>query len=367
MPVGVPIRIEDVARWTTDGLHASHDASAYVGNGPFVLSEWSTTRMVFERNDRYRLPVRLARWTKLEIGDPDTARALYDAGLLDVVGVGPRDASDREALLARRDLARTLGTCMSYIGFNTQRPPFDDPNVRMAFAKAIDKDAFASSLGVGVHVAPSFVAHDTPGHAHNDRTQDFDPVAARHLLAESKYGTPSDGNLAGMEMKFTFQDNGGPLRQLVRKRIDWIVEQWRANLGVVVHPDPVDTTSYGPFIKRPEQLPLLRWMSWCADYPDGDAWYQNFTKDGPGAHALAFTDPEYDALIASAKTELDPLARERIYDAASFRLSQQAPGAWISWSERWWLVSRKVSGYDLSAFDWDFAQFSLARIVGVGR
>src|SRR5438132_703214 len=68
--------------------------------------------------------------------------------------------------------------------------------------------------------------------------------------------------------------------------------------------------------------------------------------------------------IRRAGLERDPLERERLYDAASYRLSDQAPGAWLSWSEQWWLVSPKVRGYELSAFDPDFAQLSLARLVG---
>src|SRR5439155_1606189 len=184
----------------------------------------------------------------------------YDYGEIDVLGIVPRDRSDRDALLARPDLVRTLGTCTSYVGFNVKRPPFDDPNVRMAFAKSIDKDAFAGDLATTAHVAPSFVTHDLPGHAHGDRTQDYDPAAARGLLAASKYGPPVDGRVGGVE--------------------------------------------------------------------------------------------------------LNPLERERLYGAASHRLSQQAPGAWISWSEQWWLVSPSVKGYEVSAFDFDFAQLSLARIVG---
>ena len=153
----------------------------------------------------------------------------------------------------------------------------------------------------------------------------------------------------------------------IRERIEWVIAQWAANLGVAVRLDPVDTTTSLSLVKKAQQLPMLRWMGWCADYPDGDAWYSIFTKDGSAARALAFDDAELDTLVARAKVESNPLERERLYGAASHRLSQQAPGAWISWSEQWWLVSPKVKGYQVSAFDFDFAQLSLARIVASRR
>ena len=276
MPAGAPVRVEDVTPvaypWGT-----SLELTRFVGNGPFVLAEWRhNDRMIFERNQRYRLPVRLKTWTKLMISEPAVARGAYDHGELDALGVEPRDRSDRDVLLARSDLVRTLGTCASYVGFNVTRPPFDDPNVRMAFAKSIDKDSFAQDLGVAAHVAPSFVTHELPGHAHGDRAQDYDPASARRLLAASKYGAPVDGKIGGLELRFTFAVPGTNVRSPTRERIQWAIAQWSANLGVAVRLDPVDTTTSLSLIKRPEQLPMLRWMGWCA----GTTWVATWCSSG---------------------------------------------------------------------------------------
>ena len=48
-------------------------------------------------------------------------------------------------------------------------------------------------------------------------------------------------------------------------------------------------------------------------------------------------------------------------------LSRAAPGAWLYWTETWCLVRPELQGYQQSSFDYDFAQFSLARLVGVRR
>jgi oligopeptide transport system substrate-binding protein len=358
--VGSPVRIEDV-REVFRGGWGSKRVDPIVGNGPFRLKEWSKgERLVFERNERYRLPVRLARWTKRIVPDADAQRVMYDAGRVDALAVAPRDAADREALLVRRDLNRMLGRCTTYVGFNAGRPPFDDANVRLAFAKALDKEDFARSITMTGRAAASLAVHAQPGHAHDDRVQAFEPSEARRLLAASKYGPPVDGRIAGIDLRFQFQD-----APRMKAQIEWMVRQWYANLGVVVKAEVFQ--SWGHLVKRPEAEPALYRLGWCEDYPDGQAWYSMLFRSSSSAQRTHFSDESFDALIDDADRERDPIARQAMYERASRILSAAAPGAWLSWTETWWLVRPELSGYEQSSFDWDFAQFSLARIVGVKR
>lgn len=356
--VGSPVRLEDIETFS-DGWPATRLARV-IGNGPFILASWTKLdRIVFERNERYRLPVRLARWTKRFVTDPDVARVWYDAGRIDAVSISPRDADDRERLLARSDLSRMLGACTTYVGFNTLAPPFDDAKVRLAFAKALDKGEYASTVLLAGRAAASLVTHATPGHAHDDRVQGFDPAEARRLLASSRYGLPKDGRLAGIEIRFPFQDTPG-----MKARIEWIAQQWYVNLGVQVTPTLLN--SWGTLVKRPEQQPQLYRLGWCADDPDGSAWFTQFVSSS-ASQRTNFSDPTYDALVNAARSETDVARREALYEQASRILSAAAPGAWLHWTETWWLIDPRITGYELSSFDWDFAQFSLARIVGLKR
>jgi ABC-type oligopeptide transport system substrate-binding subunit len=316
--------------------------------------------LVFERNERYRLPVRLAKWTKRILPDLDTQRVMYDAGRIDVSPIYPRDAADREALLTRAELHRTLGSCTQYVGFNTLRPPFDDANVRLAFAKALDKEDYARSVNRVGRAAASLVIHAQPGHAHDDRAQQFDPAEARRLLASSKYGAPVNGSIGGIDLRFLLQDSPN-----TKKQVDWIIQQWYVNLGVRVTPE-VNQGWGSSLVKKSQAEPQLYRLAWCEDFPDGQNWYQQFVSGATFNHAH-FTDTKFDRVVGQADVDADPIEREAGYERASRILSLAAPGAWLTWTETWWLVRPEVSGYELSSFDWDFAQFSLARIVGVKR
>jgi oligopeptide transport system substrate-binding protein len=361
MPLGSPVRLEDVDRWL-DGYRTARDPSVYVGNGPFVFKEWAEgARLVFERNGRYRAPVRVARWTKRIVPDADTARVMYDAGRIDALAVTPRDLTEREALLARADLHRSLGPCTTYIGFNTARPPFDDQRVRLAFAKALDKDNYVSAVVKTGRIAFSLVPHAQPGHAHDDRVQAFDPGEARQLLATSRFGPPVDGLLGGIAITFSFRDSLAD-----REVAMWVADQVQRNLGLRVVPEVVNSWGHG-LVKRVEAQPQLYRLAWCEDYPDGQDWYKTLFHSESVFTRTNFGNTQFDDLVARADRERDAARRQSLYEESSRVLSREAPGAWLAWTERWWLVRPELVGYELSSFDWDFAQLSLARIVGVRR
>jgi oligopeptide transport system substrate-binding protein len=350
--IGAPVRERD---FVSRGLFDRPTPETYIGNGPFKLVEWKQKeKLVFERNERYRTAVRLKRWTKVFSPDAAVMRAAYDEGRIDAVAVSPASDDEREALLMRRDLVRQLGMCTSYVGFNTQRAPFDDPVVRLAFAKALDKEEYARAVLRTGRAAASLVPHDQPGHAHDDRAQAFDPAEARRLLASSKYGAPENGKLAGVTVRFTVADNA-----TTKARVSWIAAQWRAYLGVDVELDVV--SAWGHLVKRPEALPQLYQLGWCADFPDPQNWYETAIESS-AARRFGFSNPAFDGLVERAARQRDPLARGQMYESASHVLSRSAPIAYLSWNESWTLVHPEVRGYTPSAFDWGFAQFSLATV-----
>jgi ABC-type oligopeptide transport system substrate-binding subunit len=349
--IGAPVREEDThALWT--------QSETYVGNGPFRLVQWKhQERMVFERNERYRSPVRLLRWTKVMIPDAEVARQAYAEGRLDVLSVVPGSDVEREELLTRSDLRRSPGPCTSYVAFNTSAAPFDDERVRLAFAKALDKEEYARAVERAARAAPSLVPHGQPGHAHDDRVQAFDPAEARRLLAASNYGLPRLGQL-GTPIRLVF--TASPQQTA---RAQWLIAQWAAYLGVEVIPDPVRPGGHGPLIRRgPGALQVVA-MTWCQDYPDGESWYGTlFRKNGVAASRTRFEDRALERLLDEAEREYDSLDRQRLYERASGVASRAASVAWLAWSESWLLVRPEVKGYELSSFDADFAQLSLTRI-----
>src|SRR5690606_14615004 len=80
-----------------------------------------------------------------------------------------------------------------YVGFDTDRPPFDDRRVRRAFVLGMDREEHADTFHRG-HWAPAsggFVPPGMPGHSPGIALP-HDPDEARRLLAEAGYPGGSD-------------------------------------------------------------------------------------------------------------------------------------------------------------------------------
>src|SRR5713226_1408426 len=173
--VGVPSRESDV----TKGGDKWTEPSTFIGNGPFKLTEWKhNEKMVYERNDNYRKPAGLKRWTKVMINEGAVAFAAYRNNELDAVGVAAEDLrtvdSDADLKAQLRDVP---GSCTFYYGFNTAKAPFTDAKVRLAFAQAFDRDAYINDVQKIGKSALSFMPPGLPGYDKDDLTQKFDPAA----------------------------------------------------------------------------------------------------------------------------------------------------------------------------------------------
>jgi oligopeptide transport system substrate-binding protein len=335
--VGVPVRESEV---TTGGDHWTEPAT-FIGNGPFKLTEWRhNERLVFERNDRYRAPAKIKRWTKVVIPEQAVVAAAFRNGELDVA---PADKS------AEANVRRSAAGLSFYVGFNLLRPPFDDPAVRMAFARSLDRDALVRDVIQSPAVPSlSFIPPGLPGADPADMTQAFDPPAARALLASSRYAT------AMPAIRFTYQPSA------VRTPIvQWAIAQWRSNLGVDVVEDAVRPGGIA-LVKRPEQQPQLYSLGWSLEYPDPQDWLSTVFRSTSRVTRTSYASADFDTLVDRADVERNAAKRLDLYKQAQRVLTRDAPVAFLYSTEVHYLVSPRLRGYRLTASDWEFGQFTLA-------
>jgi oligopeptide transport system substrate-binding protein len=319
--IGWPVRESDVRkggdRWT--------EPATYIGNGPFKLTQWQhNEKMVFERNDNYRKKIQLKRVTKVMINESSVAFASYRTSELDMVGVGPQDLRTVQAdPELKSQLVETGGSCTNYYGFNVRRPPFDDVNIRLAFAKSFDRDAFVKNVqqGIGKAADGGFIPPAFPGYDSTDTEQRYDPAAARALLDRSS--AASKAGLVGL--KFTY-----PASSTNKTRAEWAQQQWKANIGVMIELDPVQGTAYTALFKKGQEAPQLFSLGWCADFPDQQNWHSTvWLTGGLSAARTGYSSRAFDELTRRADREPDPAKRDALYNQAGRQLSKDAPAAWV--------------------------------------
>jgi peptide/nickel transport system substrate-binding protein len=183
----------------------SHDWSTVrVGSGPFLLAEHRPGQdIVMARNPRYwrqdgpmldRVVVRIVPdvinlMTQLRTGEIDF-----------VMNVPPRDAERLAS--GTRDAVGIVPFKLpryEYLGWNCDRPPFDDPLMRRAITLAIDREALVESLVFGYGVVGSRpVPSSWWGAAEGIEPWPYDPDEARRILAARGYATvDADGAKRG--------------------------------------------------------------------------------------------------------------------------------------------------------------------------
>ena len=340
--VGVPAREDQVNKggdkWTEPGT--------FVGNGPFVLSEWKhQEKMVFTRNPNYRTPTKLAKWTSVMINEGAVAFAAYRNNELDLYGVTSEDLRtiDTDPDL-KKQLVEGPGGCSWYIWFNNKKDPFTDPNVRVAFAKSFDREAYIKDIAKIGKPSTSFIAPGLPGYDPGDTFQKFDPSAAKAALAQASPSVQP----ALKDLKITFSASAR-----AKTRLEWFQQQWKTNLGVDVGLDPIDGTTYTQLTKSLSTLPLMGILAWCPDYYDQQDWLTTVFSSKSSSAKTGYASKAFDDLVFAADKEPDPKKRDDLYVQASRLLSREAPVAFIYYDEAKILQKPWVKNYSITALGFE--------------
>ena len=345
--VGVPAR-EDMV---TKGAEKWTEPATFIGNGPFILSEWKhNEKMVFTRNPNFRQPTKLAKWTQVMINEGAVAFAAYRNNELDVYGIAAEDLRTIDAdadLKAQR--VEGPGQCTFYIGFNTKKDPFTDKNVRVAFAKSFDRQAYIDDVQKIGKPATAFITPGIPGYDSGDTFQKFDVTAAKAALAQA---TPA-AQAALANVKITYSSSAR-----AKTRLEWFQNQWKTNLGLNVALDPVDSTTYTQLVKKPETTPAAFFLGWCADYYDQQDWLTTVFHSQSTVTRVGYNNPQFDKLVTDGDKETDPKKRDDTYQQASRLLSQDAPVAFIYYDANPVLQKPWVKSYYLTSLGFEEARFT---------
>lgn len=263
-----------------------------------------------------------------DLGAKGSVDAFGD-GTLDFVGISSFDASwiAYDVDLGPQ-LRRSEDFSVSYYGFDTRVPPFDDPTVRLAFAKAVDWDRIVRLAGQ--EPATSMIPAGIPGRDDVDHRPTYDPEAARQLLADANY----PGGV------------GFPTVLLATYGVGYeqtVASELEANLGVKVD---VEIHDFQEYIGRQHGpgSPGIWTLSWSADYPHPHDYLGLLLETGSSSNDGGWSNPDYDALIAQAAATDDTTAQETIYSEAQDILAREAPVVPLSYGESWALAKNGLLG-----------------------
>ncbi|HEX75113.1 MAG TPA: peptide ABC transporter substrate-binding protein [Dehalococcoidia bacterium] len=312
------------------------------GTGPFKLKEWKPGEvLVLEPNElHYQEPAKINQVVFHLLGGMPVA--MYEMGEIDVAPVY-QDYIDRardENGPFYKELAIFPELSLFYIGFNTQKPPFDDVNIRRAFCHAVNKQRIIELTLKGMMTkADGILPPGMPGYNENLRQLDYDIAKAKSLIASSKYG--SIDNLPPVTI--TVSGWGG----YITEYLGAIIQDWQHNLGVEVTARQLEPEIFSYYLR--EEVDEIFILGWIADYPDPQNFLDNLFHTGAEYNTGNYTNPELDALLDQAAVEPDNTTRLILYQQAEQKLIDEAACLPLWFGTNYVLVKPYVKNYKPNA------------------
>lgn len=316
-PVWYPVPSHKLGQADTSGRAGEWTLpGSFVGNGPFVLGKWLPNQYLeVRRNDLYWdvATVSLEGVRFMAIDEPAAEERAYLAGQLHVTDSLPpaRVAAYLQDASIDLRIDPYLGTY--YILPNLREGVLADPKVRRALALSIDRVAIAERLlGAGQRSAGGFVPDNMPGYNANIPVE-YDPVAARHLLADAGY----PGGKGFPELEYLFNSS-----ESHRQIAEALQGMWKKELNIDV---VLVNQEWRTYLQRRASgdFQLARAV-WIGDYLEPSTFLNLWTSDDPNNWAGYFSVP-YDTLMESAESSVDTAQRMRRYARAErYMISDQA-------------------------------------------
>ena len=304
------------------------------GTGPFRLVEWAhNNRIVLTANpDYFGGEPGLAGILYRVIPEDMTATMEFEQGNLDLLAV-PRAEFKKYTTHSpwKERVKSRVGLNVYYLGFNCQRPPFNDPRLRRAFNYAIDRQKIIDSLLEGRAVSaagpvPPTLLPPPAGYEYN-------PGRARELLAETGLKLP-------LKVKLLLKSDREVLSAAE------VIQDYLRNIGIELILIQREWSSFKEAINQGDFE--LFYLSWWADYPDAENFlYPTFASSnwGPGGNRTRFRDVRVDELLQQAGESVDPETGRSLYTQAQQRVVDLAPWVFLWHKKEYLIASSRVRDY----------------------
>lgn len=297
-----------------------------VGTGPFSLPEggWAQgSEIVFEANPDYwgeapAFDTLVFRW-----GDDSTSRLTeLTSGTADYIT--NLAGSDIPTVEGDPNLAiiEDHNPNVFYLGMNADFAPFDNQQVRQAVALGIDRQRIIDTFyppgsEAATYFTPCVIEFGCEGGAFPE----FDPAAARTLLAEAGFPDGFETTIKYRDVSRVYLPEAGPVAEDIRAQL-------AENLGIAA---TIEVMESGAFLDENAsgQQQGFHLLGWGADYRH----VTNFLAYHFGGVNVQFgtMNPDIVAAVVEGSSTFEPAAAAPIYAEVNDLLVEHVPMVPIAW------------------------------------
>ena len=313
----------------------------FVGNGPFVLTDWRPNEIItLAKSETYweAERVEINELVYHTFDNSSTEELAFRAGQLHRTVWVPTSKIPGYREQQNSPLIEVDALIDRFINVNTARVPFDDTRVRRAFALAIDRASLAEHVYLNTAVpALRIVPTGMPGYP-TDSDFEYDPTTARQLLSDAGY--PNGANFPAVDLS-TEAGGSANLSEALQA-------QWRTELNVRVNILNSETRVHWDKLNRKDFD--LAIGGWTADYPDATT-YLDLWKTGSGYNFTNWENLSYDQALVAAAAEPNPTTRLAILRTAEGILMQHMPIIPIVFEKDTLLIHPSMTNFTPNAMD----------------
>lgn len=334
-PGNIIVPQEEVEGW------GDQFAQNLVGTGPFALENVQSGQQIdLVRHDQY--------WGETPLLDGVTFKIIADTNMMvnsllsgdihiatDVRGQNREIIENSDGV----ELVSIPGFATTYLDMNMMEGPTTDPKVREAIYMATDVEAIVNGVNQwgGAEVSYSPLPKASWGYMENaeELVPDYDPEAAKELLAETDYAD-------GFSIDMYLSDARVPYATIFQS-------QMKENLNIDVNITPQEWGTYSDTVSNGQAPMNIGGWSW-----DPDPYFylnQEFHSNSIGSlgNGRGYSNPEVDALLDEALQETDQETRTELYNQALEIIMGDHSRIEIELSETANGIADSVVGYDVWA------------------
>ena len=315
-----------------------------IGTGPFVLVNYQKDSVIrYTKNAQYwRGPAKIDNLVFAITKDASIRFQKIRKGECHVMGY-PNPA-EIDAMKADKNL-RVLqqeGFNIGYLGFNTQKKPFDDKRVRQAINMALNKANIVKAIYLGSGTAAINPIPPTLW-SYNKSIKDYkyDVAAAKKLLAEAGYPNGFETTLWWMPVQRPYNPNAKAMAEMMQADL--------AKVGIKAKLVSYEWGAYLQHLRDGDHDMAL--LGWTGDYGDPDNFFGNLLScASAGSSTARWCFKPFDDLIVKARQTSDQPQRATLYAQAQVIFKEEAPWFTIAHSVATVITRSNVVGYEISPF-----------------
>lgn len=275
--------------------------------GNYILSKWENHDFILLKPKN---PSR-KRIILVMNSNPTSSLAMFENGKLDVV-----DGSGIPLLeipyLKRKGLLRSKERfANTYIGFNVNKPPFDNKKIRKAFAISIDKRIFEKVFQGTVRPTNNWLPENIPPmktKLSNKNLYFFDSKnidLAKKILDENGY--KDRRKFPNVKLLYPESGNNRIIAEILQNR-------WSEILGITIDIEGLEWKIYLSTLDN--NRPHMFRGGWIADYPHAHNFMNLFTCSS-GNNETGWCNIQYDNAVRLASSNYNAEESEKLYQEAN--------------------------------------------------